>query len=141
VEGSQGKFLLTSLVAVDFYWHQLSEIFHDLKKIAFGALSTKQKEAIVGIRVEGTGRVSQVPPLIAPYDFGIDWGWWRGYSKKYPNHVSDFYKHPGPPDFAAIEEGREEDDAPDNRNGEEANSSDGKGKGKGKGDDYGDDYD
>jgi len=72
---------------------QLSDVFHKLKTIAMDALSVKQKEAIVGIRVGNTGRKSLIPPLLAPYDFGIDLGWWNRYAKKYPNHITDFMTH------------------------------------------------
>ena len=57
------------------------------------ALTAKQKESIIGIRVDGTGRVSQIPPFVAPYNFGIDPKWWRKHAKTYPNHITDFFTH------------------------------------------------
>jgi hypothetical protein len=57
------------------------------------ALSVKQKEAIVGLRVEGTHRSSDRPPLVAPYNFGIDEGWWEECAEDYPNHIADYFTH------------------------------------------------
>jgi hypothetical protein len=78
---------------------QLSEIDHELKRIAMGQLTTKQKEGIIGIQVKETNRLSNVPPLFVPYDFGIDRAWWDMHVKTYLNHTSNFFKHGNLPDF------------------------------------------
>jgi hypothetical protein len=87
----------------------LEGIFYDLKKIAMDQLTAKQREAIVGIRVEGTGRISNIPPLCAPYDFGIDKTWWRTRGQDYPNHVVDFFTHGKLDGFESLEEDESDD--------------------------------
>ena len=112
---------------------QLTQVFNKLKTIVVDSLSVKQKEAIVGIRVGNTGRRSLIPPLLAPYDFGIDLGWWKHHAKNYPNHISDFMTHGNIEGFGKGKgkgDGEEEEDV--DGDGEEMAHNDG-----GNHDDYG----
>ena len=53
---------------------QLSNVFHELYKMWLESLSTKKRESIRTIRVT-TERKSGIPPLVAPFNFGIDQDW------------------------------------------------------------------
>jgi hypothetical protein len=78
---------------------QLTKVFKELRDIEWSARTLKQKQKVIGITVEGTGRSTPIPPLVAPYDFGIDKTWWRVEAGEYPAHVADWFTHGNPDGF------------------------------------------
>ncbi|KAG6871436.1 hypothetical protein C0992_010958 [Termitomyces sp. T32_za158] len=82
---------------------KLTDLFHKLQQLWWDSLSTKQKLSYA-LRVTNTGRSSSVPPLVAPFDFGIDPTWWseHGTSTEYKSIVSDWMKYPMPKAFKPL---------------------------------------
>jgi hypothetical protein len=80
---------------------------HKLRKIWWESLSIKEKETISSTPVYGTGRSTSVPPLQAPYDFGIDKTWWALFKHKYPEHVKDWFTYGNPEGFHDEEMGED----------------------------------
>jgi hypothetical protein len=62
-------------------------------------LNGQLQQKVIGITVEGTGQSTSVPPLVAPYDFGIDKKWWEEEAGEYPAHVMDWLTHGNPDGF------------------------------------------
>lgn len=58
--------------------------------------------------MEGTGRSTSAPPLVAPYDFGIDMTWWETEASEYPAHVVDWLTHGNPDGFGVESDTGEE---------------------------------
>jgi hypothetical protein len=65
------------------------------------SLTTKQKEAIRAIRVTGSGRQTSQPPLVAPFNFGIDADWWADESQRFTALVGDWGKFEDPVGFGS----------------------------------------
>jgi len=90
------------------YEIKLSKIFHDLNTIYTTNQTAKQREKIIGITVSETGRATVVPPLVAPFDFGIDPEWFQRESGVFAKIVRDWGKHGNPDGFDATDEDLEE---------------------------------
>ena len=54
--------------------------------------------------MSGTSRSTIEPPLIAPFDFGIDQGWLENESERYARLVKDWGTHGNPEGFGETEE-------------------------------------
>jgi hypothetical protein len=85
-------------------------VFKELREIEWSARTVKQKQKMIGITVEGTGRSTSVPPLVAPYDFGIDKMWWETKASEYPAHVADWLTHGNPNGFGDESDAGEDDE-------------------------------
>ncbi|GBE87457.1 hypothetical protein SCP_1101330 [Sparassis crispa] len=74
---------------------ELSNIFKELDTLAWQAKSAKEKERIVSISVRDTGRSTDIPPLVAPFDFGINKTWWEVNKDdvRYKEVLTDWYMH------------------------------------------------
>ena len=86
---------------------------HELHDIWWNNRSIREKEKINAIIIESTTRSTSVPPLQAPYDFGINPEWWNTAKDKYPEYVKDWYKYGNPEGFGGddMEAGDMEDEA------------------------------
>ncbi|TDL13707.1 hypothetical protein BD410DRAFT_903240 [Rickenella mellea] len=78
---------------------ELSAVFHDLYELWWDSLSTKEREGFRTTRVAGTGRSTDRPPLIAPFDFGIDATWWDEKHEEFSSLVCDWGTHGDPNGF------------------------------------------
>ncbi|KAF8194886.1 hypothetical protein K438DRAFT_1484883, partial [Mycena galopus ATCC 62051] len=68
---------LEFLEVLDADWRsdEFSKLGHAIHKMWFSTLTKREKNAIVYIRVRGTGRSSSRIPELAPWDFGISVPW------------------------------------------------------------------
>lgn len=96
------------------YW-QLSSIFHELWDLWYDSLNAQSREKINYIRIKDTGRTTNIPPLVAPYNFGINKGWMRDESVNFSRLVTDWGRFPDPDGFGefAAEKETEEDTGDD----------------------------
>jgi hypothetical protein len=96
---------------------KLTEIMHELHGMWWANRSIREKEKINAIIINTTSRSTSVPPLQAPYDFGIDQEWWKTAKEKYPEHVKDWYTYGNPAEFGGDETEHADDewDRMDNR--------------------------
>ncbi|KAL6299396.1 hypothetical protein BKA93DRAFT_829960 [Sparassis latifolia] len=74
---------------------ELSNVLKELDVMAWQDKPAKLKECVVIISVRNTGRTSDVPPLVAPFDFGINHMWWERNknNEKFADVLTDWYTH------------------------------------------------
>jgi hypothetical protein len=60
--------------------------------------------------VSGTGRSTIEPPLLAPFNFGIDQTWFENKSEEFARLVKDWGTHGNPEGFDEPDEGLYEED-------------------------------
>jgi hypothetical protein len=76
-------------------------MYHSLRDLHWNALSATEKKSFKIIRVTTTQCSSQLPPTIAPYDFGICPAWWAANKSKHGDLLCDWYKYGDPDGFVA----------------------------------------
>ena len=109
-------------------WLKLTRILHKLEKFWWDALTNKEREAVNIFRV-GTERSTSKPPLVAPYNFGIDLEWWKAAKESgdWENVIGDWGKYADPQGFgenryqSTAED--EQENAPENQNEEHENQN------------------
>ncbi|OBZ65363.1 hypothetical protein A0H81_14653 [Grifola frondosa] len=76
-----------------------TEILHELWEAYWDTLPAKQKE---GYRPRiRTDHFTDQPPMVAPYNFGINQVWFNEHKETYQLRLHDWYTFPDPPGFSA----------------------------------------
>lgn len=98
---------------------QLTCLIHKLVRILDETLTVKSSKLTQGTRVRGTGRSTNVPPVVAPYNFGINFQWLETYQNIYPVHLRDWGKYEDPEGFGSNAFHEDTNNRADNANGED----------------------
>lgn len=98
---------------------QLSEVLHEIRKLGYESMSAKDREKISNITVNETGRTTNIPPLVAPYNFGINAAWHEREKNNFPGIINDWGKYAGPDGFDTEECNADIADAEDEDSEEE----------------------
>ncbi|TDL17024.1 hypothetical protein BD410DRAFT_843958 [Rickenella mellea] len=80
---------------------ELSAIFHELRNLWWDFIPMKQQHTYHSLRVTGTQRNTNDPPLMAPFNFGINNEWLEEHGERYAAVVGDWGEHPDPDGFGA----------------------------------------
>ena len=108
-------------------WLKLTRILHKLQAFWRDALTNKEKEAFSIFRIGNSERSTSQPPLVAPYNFGINLERWEAAkeSGNWDNIIGDWGKYADPQGFrenryqSTAED--EQENAPENQNEEHEN--------------------
>ncbi|KAI0054974.1 hypothetical protein BV25DRAFT_1833447 [Artomyces pyxidatus] len=84
---------------------EMSVIFTRLRKIHWASLSSKEKKEYA-YRVRLTDRSSDIPPLVAPYDAGINRDWYEFNKEDLHHHLGDWYTYGNPVGWESSDHGQ-----------------------------------
>ena len=69
----------------------------------------KERNRARATLIRGTGRVNDVPPVFAPFDFGINRAWYEAARPKYPRLLRDYFTYGNPAGFGGDNATNEEE--------------------------------
>jgi hypothetical protein len=102
--------------------NQLSDVYAELRGFWWESLSAAERKTYKKIRVNHSGRTSDLPTPTAPYDFGISEDWWNKSSPDYPMIADTWYLWGDPEGFGSKRADRLADvNELDNENGPDEN--------------------
>ncbi|TDL15547.1 hypothetical protein BD410DRAFT_732578, partial [Rickenella mellea] len=78
---------------------ELSAIFHKLRSLWWDSIPAKQQLTYHARRVTDTERNTNLPPLMAPFNFGINNEWLEECRETYAAVIGDWGQHPDPDGF------------------------------------------